>query len=95
MMTPKIRTYHWLFRLGFMRNFVAITLWPYILFRGPNSYTAIWRHEFTHFRQQERLLVVGFYVAYVAEFLWNLLKYRSWMKAYYNISFEIKAREAE
>ena len=91
-----------------MKNFAGITLWPYILLKkagvylhantGPYyhfEYSALVLHELCHFRQQERLWVVGFYVLYVGEFLVNLVKYRGWMKAYRNISFEVDARKAE
>ena len=94
-MIPKVRSRHWLFRLPVMRNFAGITLWPYILLKGEWTYGRLYRHELCHFRQQERLWIIGFYVLYVGEFLWNLVRYRSWMKAYLNISFEIEAREAE
>ena len=93
-MTPKIRTHHWLFKLGFMSGFSGITLWPYILFRGA-SWGAMFRHEMCHFRQQEKLWVIGFYVAYITEFIYKYLKKRDWMEAYYDISFEREAREAE
>ena len=96
-MTPKIRTHHWLFKLPFMSGFAGITLWPYILFRGfPYSEeTSLFRHEVCHFRQQERLWVIGFYVAYITEFIYKYLKKRDWMEAYMDISFEREAREAE
>ena len=48
-------------------------------------------HERIHSRQMVELLVVGFYLWYVMEWLVRLMVYRSGMEAYRNISFEREA----
>lgn len=48
-------------------------------------------HERIHTAQQRELLFIPFYIIYVAEWLIRLLQYRSWHKAYMNISFEREA----
>ena len=49
---------------------------------------ALINHERIHLRQQLELLIIPFYIMYVVEFLIRLLQYRTWKKAYRNISFE-------
>ncbi len=48
-------------------------------------------HERIHTAQQRELLFIPFYLLYVAEWLIRLIVYRSWHKAYMNISFEKEA----
>lgn len=48
-------------------------------------------HETIHFRQQREWLFVFFFLLYVLEFLWHLVRLRKWHKAYYSISFEQEA----
>lgn len=48
-------------------------------------------HERVHTAQMRELLWLPFYVLYVAEWLWRLLQYGSWHRAYMNISFEREA----
>ena len=49
-------------------------------------------HEKTHIRQQEED-GIKFYIRYYYEFIYYLIKYRSWWKAHRNISYEIEAFE--
>lgn len=48
-------------------------------------------HERIHTAQQKELLFIPFYILYLLEWVWRLLQYRNWMKAYRNISFEREA----
>ncbi len=48
-------------------------------------------HERIHTAQQRELLFIPFYILYVVEWLIRLIQYRSWHKAYRNISFEREA----
>lgn len=48
-------------------------------------------HERIHTAQQRELLFVPFYIIYVLEWLWLLVRLRSWRRAYYAISFEREA----
>ena len=45
-------------------------------------------HENIHWEQEKELLIVGFYLLYVIEFIVRLLAIRNWHKAYRSISFE-------
>ena len=75
----------------------GITLWPFIILRKKSQYTnesqhkikKTINHESIHFKQQEELLVIPFYILYVLEWLIKLLFYGK--KAYNNISFEREA----
>lgn len=52
-------------------------------------------HEQIHWEQEKELLVIGFYLLYVAFFLFNLCKYGSWSMAYRSIPFELEAYSDE
>ena len=83
-------------RLPLPTDYYAINLMGLILSRRPLT-TVELRHELIHSRQQRELLYVGFFVWYVAEWLFWLLRLRSSWRAYLNISFEQEAyaHEAE
>lgn len=49
------------------------------------------RHETIHFYQQREWLFLPFFVVYVAEFVYHLVRQRNWMRAYRAISFEREA----
>lgn len=53
------------------------------------------RHESIHTAQMREMLFVFFYIAYVVEWLFLLMKYHSNHKAYRNISFEKEAYDHE
>lgn len=76
-----------------MNKYEAITL-PWGIYYNPNceisSETVL--HELVHKSQIRKIGMFRFYGQYVAEYLYGLIKYRSHMKAYWNISFEIEAR---
>jgi hypothetical protein len=48
-------------------------------------------HERIHLRQQAELLILPFYIWYVAEYLIHVAACRNKKEAYYNISFEREA----
>ena len=48
-------------------------------------------HEKIHDAQQRELLFIPFYILYLLEWLFRLIQYRNWNKAYRNISFEREA----
>ena len=52
-------------------------------------------HEFIHTLQQRELLYLFFYLFYFAEWLYGLIRFRNWTKAYYHISFEREAYAME
>ena len=72
------------------KGFFAITLGEIILATAPlNKYDL--NHELIHVRQQRELLYLPFFVWYMVEWLVLFVRYRDWMKAYYNIRFEREA----
>lgn len=48
-------------------------------------------HELIHSAQQKELLWIPFYIIYLIEWLFRFCQFRSWHKAYMNISFEKEA----
>jgi hypothetical protein len=74
--------------------FVAITLWPVGIFFNSkgwrNSPTTV-RHEKIHWEQQKEMGGILFYVWYLVEYLFRLIRYRNADKAYRAISFELEA----
>lgn len=81
-----------------VKGFVAMTVWPFVFIRkkyeGRNLPITM-NHEKIHAVQQKELLLLGFYLVYVFEYLWKLLKYGNSNKAYMMISFEREAYEHE
>jgi hypothetical protein len=78
-----------------MKDYSAITLYPFGIFIQPKyikDKTTI-RHETTHWLQQKEMLGVFFYLWYVIEWLFKLIKYQG--DSYYNISFEREAYKWE
>lgn len=81
-------------KVPFIRGYLAMALYPFILInkRSGDRYNNISdNHERIHFSQQLELLLVGFYLIYLIEFLIRLVQYRDWHSAYRNISFEREA----
>ncbi len=68
----------------------AITLWPFIIFKGEVNDEVV-RHERIHIMQQRELLVIFFYLLYVVFWIFNLVKYRNSYLAYANLPFEREA----
>jgi hypothetical protein len=52
-------------------------------------------HEKIHTAQMKELLYIGFYLLYVLEWVYNLMKYGNGRTAYKMISFELEAYEYE
>lgn len=79
---------------GFAR---AIVLFPFIILsRGSDKENRpLIRHEQIHVYQQLELLIVGFYLWYVIEYLINRLKGYNHHDAYYRLSHEQEARYHE
>ena len=80
--------------LSIFINIGAITLWPFVISRYRiNEQTA--RHETIHIKQQQELLLVGFYLLYVFYWLRGMLMYKDSYIAYHSIPFEQEAYEHE
>lgn len=77
----------------------AIVIYPFIFIineknipsEGAYNYERIINHERIHCEQYKELLIIGFYIIYLLEFIYNLFKYRNVKNAYLNISLEKEA----
>jgi len=76
--------------------FVAITFWPFIfIFDYFKNDKKLLNHEKIHLKQQEELLLIGFYLLYILFFIMNLFRFKNLLEAYENIPFEIEAKQFE
>lgn len=71
-------------------GYKAITLWPFIFTRTELSDEDL-LHEKIHGRQQVEMLLVGFYLWYLVEWLIRSIQHWSFHQGYHNISFEREA----
>jgi len=71
----------------------SMAIWPFILIRDEKmkNNPALIRHECIHLRQQKELLLLFFYIWYLAEYLFRLIQYKNHQRAYRKISFEREA----
>ena len=72
----------------------AITLWPFVISRTSFNKRVL-DHEKIHIRQQQEMLVIGFYILYVYYWLRGILTYGDSQIAYFSIPFEQEAYENE
>jgi len=97
------KTYIFVFMIIVCQNFLkntkinGITLYPFIFIKNPEdkSNKVLINHEKIHLRQQLELLVIFFYIWYVVEYYFWLLKLKNPQKAYRRISFEREAYAME
>ncbi|MGB5554427.1 MAG: hypothetical protein WBM83_07200 [Flavobacteriaceae bacterium] len=85
------------FKHFFYKNYVGLSLWPFIILKNDalKDDIVLIHHEKIHLKQQQELLVLPFYVLYVAEWLLRSLYYLDGYKGYQNISFEREAYQNE
>lgn len=71
----------------------GMALFPFIVLRKKQlkQDKYIMNHERIHLRQQLELLIIPFYIVYLAHYLFNLIRYKNHKKAYYQIVFEREA----
>ncbi|WP_343530752.1 hypothetical protein [Pedobacter sp.] len=71
----------------------AMAIYPFILVQKVSykNDVVLVNHEKIHHRQQLELLIVPFYLFYLLNYLYNLLKYKKHQLAYLNIIFEKEA----
>lgn len=71
----------------------GMALFPFILVKEKKyvSHAILLNHEKIHLHQQLELLILPFYILYLANYLVNLIRYREHHKAYFNIIFEKEA----
>jgi len=72
----------------------AITLWPFVISRTKLNEQVL-HHEKIHIKQQQELLIVGFYLLYVLYWLRGLWMYHDSYIAYHSIPFEQEAYDNE
>ena len=72
------------------RKFYAINLCGVLFAKGPCDKYVI-NHESIHTEQIKELLVVGFYLWYILEWIYKAIRYRGFYKGYEAISFEREA----
>lgn len=75
----------------------GITLYPFIFIKKPEDKRnrVLINHEKIHLRQQLEMLIIFFYVAYLAEYYYHLFKLKNSYHAYRAISFEREAYAME
>lgn len=79
------------------KGYNGLTIYPFIFLKNVElkEDSILINHEKIHLRQQLELLIGPFYLFYFLEFLIRLIQYKSWHKAYRNISFEREAYNNE
>lgn len=78
------------------KGYAAITLFWWVIVRNDVMVTSrLVNHEEIHERQQKEMLILPFFLWYALEFVFRLIQYRCWSKAYRNISFEREAYDNE
>lgn len=79
-------------RLIPFRGFKCINLFGILFVREGCVMTQTdFNHEAIHTAQMKELLYIPFYLLYLMEWLWKLLKYRDGSKAYRDLSHEREA----
>jgi len=75
----------------------GITIFPFIILRRKDlkHNKILINHEKIHIRQQLELLIIFFYIWYVAEYYYWYIKLKNKHLAYRNISFEREAYAME
>ncbi len=82
-----------IFKHFFYKNYVGLSLWPFIILKDNTlkEDIVLINHEKIHLKQQQELLIIPFYIWYIAEWLLRSIFYLDTYKAYQNISFEREA----
>ena len=73
------------------RGYHAITLVPFVFYNGKPLVVRELRHETVHLWQQLALFVVLFYMLYFVFWMYGLVRYRDFDRAYREIPFERSA----
>ena len=79
---------------SFFINVSAITIFPFIFIKDKGNIITL-NHEKIHWAQQKELLIIGFYLLYVINWLFNLIRCRDFYIAYRSIIFEREAYKKE
>jgi hypothetical protein len=75
----------------------GMAIYPFILIRksADKKDVTLIRHETIHLKQQQEMLILPFYIAYLINYLYNFAKYKNHDDAYRNIIFEREAYKWE
>ncbi|SFN92963.1 hypothetical protein SAMN04487989_106152 [Bizionia echini] len=75
------------------KHYLAITIWPFIFVKKQafKKDVILLNHERIHYKQQIELLVIPFFILYLLEFIYGIIKFKSSRQAYRQISFEREA----
>lgn len=75
----------------------GITLFPFILIKKPEDKhnKVLINHEKIHLKQQLELLIIFFYIWYIAEYYYHFFRLKNAYLAYLSISFEKEAYAME
>lgn len=76
-------------------DYRAVTLFPFVFYKGKPLTERERRHETIHLWQQLTLLIVPFYLLYFLFWLVALFRHRNWHRAYRAIPFERSAYRLE
>lgn len=80
----------------FIPGYKAITIGPLVFVKKGAKFDDVdYNHEAIHWEQYKELLILGFWICYLFEFIVLLLRYQNWSKAYRNISFERESYQNE
>jgi hypothetical protein len=72
----------------------GIVLFPLVFMHASHRENLITlNHERIHLKQQAEMLVLPFYLCYLAHYIYNLLCYKNHHQAYLHICFECEAFE--
>lgn len=79
------------------KGFLGLTIYPFIFLKNKRLKTqrVLVNHERIHLKQQLEMMIVPFFLFYILEFCFRLLKYKNCRQAYKNISFEREAYRNE
>ncbi|MBF6608173.1 MAG: hypothetical protein ITG00_05500 [Flavobacterium sp.] len=79
------------------KGYRGITVFPFVIIcnQEDGNDEVFINHEKIHLRQQAELLIVGFFVWYLTDYLIGLLRFQNHEKAYRHIIFEREAYENE
>lgn len=75
------------------KGYRGMTVFPFVILRerSDKEVSVLVNHEKIHIRQQLELLVLPFFVWYLMEYVFRLMRYGNRYEAYRNISFEREA----
>lgn len=85
------------FKHLFYKNYVGLSLWPFIILKNDSlkEDIVLINHEKIHLRQQLELLILPFYVLYFFEWIIKSIYYLDRYTGYQSISFEREAYDNE